>query len=149
MRVEEEYTDILHNIETAIVGVFDADPTVVDRDVLAAIDALIGQYEREVRNRSGVTRSRPGRARAVYVQCRRMCEWRLGRQPLNEGESIGLVLRPGELLVPELILCLKRIRKSIRLWHKEGGRQGYLKYVRQFLREANSQAEGLTVLPRR
>ncbi len=138
VRVEEEYADVLQNIEAAIIAVFDGNPSVVDRDVLAAIDALIGAYQREKRNRVGVTRCPPGRAGAVYKQCRHVCEWRLGRQPLNEGESVGADFPSEELAVSELILCLKRIRKSIRLWHKQGGSQGYLKYVRQFLDDANS-----------
>ena len=139
MRVEEEYADVLQNIEAAIIAVFDGDPSVVDRNVLAAIDALIGAYERERKNRGGVTRCPPGRAGAVYEQCRRVCEWRLGRQALNEGELVEDDFRSEELSVSELILCLKRLRKSIRLWHKQGGRQGYLKYVRQFLDDASSQ----------
>ncbi len=32
-----------------------------------------------------------------------------------------------------LIACLKRIRKSVRYWSKQGGRRGYLAYVRNFL----------------
>ena len=138
MRVEEEYADVLQNIEAAIIAVSDGNSSVVDRDALAAVNALIGAYERERRNRGGVTRCPPRRARAVYEQCRRVCEWRLGRQPLNEDESIGDDFRSEDLTMFELILCLKRLRKSIRLWHKQGGRQGYLKYARQFLDDASS-----------
>jgi hypothetical protein len=31
------------------------------------------------------------------------------------------------------VLCLKRIRKSIQLWRREGGRRGYFEVVGQFL----------------
>jgi len=79
VRVEEEYADVLQNIEAAIVAVFDGNPSVVDRDVLAAIDALIGAYKRERRKGGGVTRSPPGRARAVYEQCRRVPPHRFRR----------------------------------------------------------------------
>jgi hypothetical protein len=37
------------------------------------------------------------------------------------------------ITLPEILLCLKRIRSSIRLWNKEGGRQGYLNDVRQLI----------------
>ena len=30
--------------------------------------------------------------------------------------------------------CLKRIRKSVQRWNKEGGRQGYLTFVGRFVR---------------
>jgi hypothetical protein len=33
-----------------------------------------------------------------------------------------------------IVECLKRIRKSIQRWNREGGRQGYLKFVEQFVR---------------
>lgn len=137
VNVEEEYADVLQNIESAIVVQFECTPDLVDREVLAAIDRLIGAYEQEKRNRDGVTRVPSGRARGVYDQCRRICEWRLGRRPLNEGEQGNDDdPQPGELSIPELLLCLKRLRKSIRLWHKQGGRQGYLRYVREFLADA-------------
>ena len=138
MRIEEEYADVLQNIESAIVTVYESSPELVDLDVLSAIEVLIRAYERERRNRDGVTVTPSGRARAVYEQCRRMCEWRLGRQSLNKGESDGDHPLPGELSVPELMLCLKRLRKSMRVWHKKGGRQGYLIYVREFIADANS-----------
>ena len=140
MRVEEEYADVLQNIESAIVAVFDKDPNVVDRDVLAAVDALMRSYMRDRTGRGKPTAGPPGRARAVYQQCRRICEWRLGRQPLNEDEPGQDSARLGELSVSEIILCLKRLRKSVRLWHSEGGRQGYLRYVRRFFDDAASQS---------
>ena len=119
---------------------YESSPELVDRDVLSAIESLIRAYERERRNRDGVTVTPSGRARAVYEQCRRMCEWRLGRQSLNKGESDSDSDHPlpGELSGPELMLCLKRLRKSMRVWHKKGGRQGYLIYVRGFIADANS-----------
>jgi hypothetical protein len=36
--------------------------------------------------------------------------------------------------VDEIITCLKRIQKSIRRWNKEGGRQGYLNFISEFVR---------------
>ncbi len=139
MRVEEEYSDILQNIESAIVTVYEANPDLVDRDVLAAIDLLLRGYDLEKRNRSGFRPAPAGRARGVYDQCRRICEWRLGRQTLNEDKRSTDDPVPGELTVSELMRCLKHLRKSIRLWHKQGGRQGYLSYVREFIIDANSQ----------
>lgn len=140
-RVEEKYPDVLQNIETAIVAVFEKNSSLVDRDVLAAIDALISAYTRERAGRGGAAPGPPGRAQAVYASCRRMCEWRLGRKPLNEGEPTADDPQPGELSVSELILCLNRIRKSVRLWHRRGGRQGYLRYVVQFLGQAASELD--------
>jgi hypothetical protein len=39
-----------------------------------------------------------------------------------------------ESLSPEVMTqCLKRLRKSLEHWTKEGGSQGYLTYISQFL----------------
>ena len=132
MKIEEEYADVLQNIETAILAVFHDDPRLVDREVLAGVGALADSYARELRGRGGKAPGPPGRARKIYEGCRRMCEWRLGRLPLNEKEPLEDDPPPGELSVSEVILCLKRLRKSIRLWHAEGGPQGYLRFVRRF-----------------
>lgn len=139
MRVEEEYADVLQNIESAIVTVFDSKSDLVDRDVVAAIEWLIKGYTRVQSGHDVPSIGPPGRARIVYEQCRRICEWRLGRQPLNEGERSEVDPNVGELSLSEMILCLKRLRKSVRLWHAQGGPQGYLKYVRQFLKDAEAQ----------
>jgi hypothetical protein len=136
MRVEEEFLDVLQNIEWAIVAIYEDDPALDDRAVLAAIDALLRMYRSEGARDATKEVWLPGRARAVYDQCRRMCEWRLGRQPLNEGEAGIDDPGPKALSVSEIILCLQRIRKSIRLWHARGGRRGYLNYVREFFGSA-------------
>jgi hypothetical protein len=138
MKIEEEYADVLHNIEMAILTVYEGNTELTDSDVLKAIDLLMNAYEREKRGRVGVTPMPSGRANAVYEQCRRICEWQLGRQLLNENEAGNEGAQGGDLTLPGLMLCLKRIRKSIRMWHKEGGRQGYLSYVSDFLADANS-----------
>jgi len=133
MRVEEKFAGILYRIESAIVAVFDGRPELVDKNVLVAIEALIREYEREKRNRPGITLAPPGRATAVFEECRRVCEEGLGRNSLSEGEVNLSEPREGEVSLPELIRCLKRLRKSVRLWHKQGGHQGYLTYVRSFI----------------
>jgi hypothetical protein len=37
------------------------------------------------------------------------------------------------ITVNELLDCLKRIKKSVQFWTKEGGRQGYLEYISNFM----------------
>ena len=134
-RVEEEYADILFGIETAIVSVVSEVPDLVDKSVLAAIDALIALYTTEIRRGR---RSRPapaGRAGVVYERCLLVCEWQLGRGDMTRDPVGGIPRRRGEFTLSELSMCLKRLRKSIRLWHKQGGRRGYLSYVREFIEE--------------
>ena len=50
LNVEEEYLDILQNIEFAIMSVYRDNPLLVDFDVEAAINALISLYHAESQN---------------------------------------------------------------------------------------------------
>ena len=62
-----------------------------------------------------------------------MCEFRLGRTELStqEGQPVDADMEPKSL--DEIIACLKRVQKSIRRWHKQAGRRGYLDFVSQFV----------------
>lgn len=58
----------------------------------------------------------------------------LDRLPdLLDGDNQPVDIPIDPLTVEEITACLKWIRKSIRLWTKEGGRQGYLNYISQFI----------------
>ena len=38
-----------------------------------------------------------------------------------------------QLTVDEILACLKRLRTSVKRWTKDGGRQGYLTFVDEFI----------------
>jgi hypothetical protein len=68
----------------------------------------------------------------VYQAVKAICDWRMGRE--NMLDETGQPFPTDETLrVDEILACLKRIRKSIAMWNKEGGSQGYLNYIRQFI----------------
>jgi hypothetical protein len=133
MDVEEEYPDILQNIEFGIVSVYRQNLLLVDFDVEAAIGALIARYHAEAENHEVHRPKLSERSNLVYEAVEDMCEWRLGRRTfVPEGSAEELRLEPVPFDV--IVACLKRIRKSIQRWNREGGRQGYLKFVEQFIR---------------
>jgi len=72
------------------------------------------------------------RAQYVYSRVKSMCEWRLGRTEFSKEDG-----RPGPAPIPitldEIAACLKRIIKSVELWNKQGGRQGYLFFIEQHI----------------
>jgi hypothetical protein len=41
-------------------------------------------------------------------------------------------IRPVPITLDEMIACLKRVRRSVKRWTKEGGRRGYLDFVDGF-----------------
>jgi hypothetical protein len=124
---------VLQNIEFGIIRVYREHPEMTDWDVLSAIEGLIRVYNAEIKGRQIKAPALPPLAQRVYESARTMCELRLGRETLLDQDDRPVDLDMPSLSLDEVIACLKRIRKSINLWTREGGRQGYLTYVSQFI----------------
>lgn len=52
MKFEDEYADILLSLESAIVNLYRRRSSLLDKEVVLALDALIAQYNAEQFNRS-------------------------------------------------------------------------------------------------
>jgi hypothetical protein len=125
--VIESFPDVLQDLEAAIVMAGNQEPTLLDLEVMDAFDALIRRYGAELQQRQvGSVRLTP-KAGVVYSLVEQVCEWRLGRRKGDEGSDA--VTR-----IEDLLACLRRIRKSVKFWNDQAGRQGYLDYVRRFVR---------------
>ena len=133
-RFEEQYTDVLQNIEFAIVNTYRSHPKMTDYSVMEALDAVIGIYDREARGRSAPPRMLPELDQELRDKIHQMCEWRLGLTSLVSEKRAGKVPSPAPLTVEEILNCLKRVRSSVNRCNKVGGRQGYLDFVRQYVR---------------
>lgn len=133
MSIEEEYEDILHNIEYEIVSVYHSNMSLLDYDVEEALEALILEYKAELRGRTARDARIGERGTKVYAGVKEVCNWRLARQELtiSEGEALPIPLEP--VTVEEIIACLQRIRKSVQKWQREGGRQGYLQFIEHYI----------------
>jgi hypothetical protein len=135
MKIEEQYEDVLQNIESSVVGVYRTHPELTDWDVELAYEALIQFYNAEAHGRPVEVRQLPGIQAEVMRGAQAMCEWRLGRATVTifdeHDQPVEIPLIP--LTTDEVVACLKRLRKSVRFWTKEGGRQGYLNYIVEFL----------------
>ena len=131
---EEQYEDVLQNIEFAIVSTYRERPEEIsDWSVEAAIDALIRAYGAEHTGRT----LRPARLsdaeQAIYDRVKSMCEWRLGREQV-QAEDVPAILQEIEpKTLDEIVACLKRVRTSVKRWHKSGGRRGYLDFVGRYV----------------
>ena len=131
MAVEDEYTDVLQNIEFSIVAVYKDEPNLLDLDVIEALEALIRGYALEEQGRGWPRAHVSPRAALVLEACRQVCEWRLGRTSISTSRSRRPA--PAPISLSAVVQCLKRLRKSARLWTERGGRQGYLEYIEQFV----------------
>ncbi len=133
---EEQYQDVLQNMEFAIVGVYRAQPDLLDYEVEKALNALLLAYQAEQQSRPARPVALPPLAQQVYAEVRSIGEWRLGRATLGGAKAVDLpALAP--ISLSEIIACLKRIRKSVQRWTQQGGRQGYLQFVRDFKGDAS------------
>jgi hypothetical protein len=125
----EKNLDVLQNIEFAIIQVYRADRSLIDIDAKDAIDALVRHYHAEEEQRTPPVNRLGDKAQRVFGSVQRMCEWRRGRAPAPDGDP----LPAAAIEISELVECLRRIQKSIPIWSKKRGRQGYLDFVIEFL----------------
>lgn len=129
MAVVDEYSDILQNIEFAIVMTYRDHPEMTDYEVIRALEAVVDSYKAEERGRTPREFSPSPMEAALYDAIRRMCQWRLGR---GEVDDLGPVPKP--IRVDEILLCLKKILTSVNRWTRSGGRIGYLTFIVQYVR---------------
>jgi len=129
VRVEDEYTDVLQNIEFVIVAEYRKDQSVLDLEVAEAVSALARVYEAEAEGRGAPNRPLSEKSKRIVESVRRVCEFRLGRMPGPDSRFVEAAV----LDAATMALCLKRIRKSIDRWNSVGGRQGYLHFVAQYI----------------
>lgn len=124
--VEEEHEDILQNIESAVVGIYRQHPELTDYQVDAALEALGRTYLR-----GAAILPKNDLAKEVYQAMKGMCDWRMGIETMVDENEQPMSIEP---VSQEVILtCLKRLRKSVSMWNKQGGTCGYLDYINQFI----------------
>ena len=133
IRIEDKYTDVLQNIEFGIVMTYRDHPELSDYGVMRMLEALIDSYTAEKIGRSPRHFSLSDVEHLLLENVRRMCEWRLGRASLSNNASKDKEIVPEPKSVDEIVLCLKRILKSVNRWNKSGGRQGYLNFIIQYV----------------
>lgn len=125
---EDQYLDVLQNIEMAIVMVYREHRDLLDYDVDAVLNLLWKEYRNEQINKATPKPILNANAQLVYERVRQMCEWRLGRTVITAGDEF-VKMKPEPISIDEITDCLKRIRKSVELWNKRSGRQGYLYFI--------------------
>jgi len=134
MAVEEEYLDVLQNIEFAIVSTYRDHPEMVDGHVIWALEAVLGSYRAEMAGRTPEEFSASPAEADLYRAIRNMCEWRLGRLHPDDANAADLGPAPEPVTPNEIMLCLKRILKSVNRWNRTGGQRGYLTFIVQYVR---------------
>ena len=125
-RVVEEYMAVLHGFEVAVVSLARREPGLLDYDVEAALEALAARCRAEAQGRTPPPERLEGVRGALYRELLRVAEGWMGR-----GEAVYEI--EGLLGADEIAACLKRLIRSVRRWSREGGRKGYLTFVRGYV----------------
>ena len=134
MDVEQDYLDVLQNIEAAIQAVYRNHAQLLDYDVEWALNLLIQHYQREHKtgNRTDMPIADPLK-QTLYTAVRGMCEWRMGRETSDKPPDAQEIPASRQIDLEVTLACLKRIRKSVQTWTKREGRQGYLNFTSEFV----------------
>lgn len=123
---EEKYEDVLHNIESAILTIYNQYPEMTDWNVEKVLDSLTRDYQQEASGRKSIPQTFTSQIdQELRKSVFEMCEWRLGRLNISRKTKVKTI--------DEIIACLKRIRLSQKRWSKEGGRRGYLDFIKKFV----------------
>lgn len=133
MKLEDQYTDVLQNIEFGIVMTYRNNLGMSDPDVMRMLEALIDKYAAEKIGRAPRHFSLSDVEKALLENVRRMCEWRMGRGTLTDFPEKARVA-PKPISIDEIVLCLKRVLKSVKRWNEDGGRRGYLDFIVQYVK---------------
>jgi hypothetical protein len=127
---EEKYMSVLQNIEAAIVSVYNNHPDLTDWSVSSILEKLERAYKNETSGRTAPPNRFTELEQELFDMVKLICDWRLGRE-VDDSTLPANVVKP--LDPEEIIACLKRLQRSVKLWTKQGGRQGYLNYVSSFI----------------
>ncbi len=134
MNIEDEYLDVLQNIEFAIISIYRKRRDFVDYSVMKALEATIDFYVAEKIKREPRDFNLNEAEQAIFENVVAFCDLRLGKSTLenSDGEEFSLAIDSPKT-VQEIIDCLKRILKSVNFWNKKSGRKGYLEYASRFV----------------
>jgi hypothetical protein len=122
---EDQYLDVLQNIEWSLLSMTPDHPELSDYDMRRIIEHSIAHYQtRQKGDLASPERKLTGVPQESLECVISVCEWRLGQRPPPHNEMVC-----SSITIEELILCLKRIEKSIKFWTKRGGRKGYINFA--------------------
>ena len=131
MDSEPDNIDVLQNLEFAIVEVWRDNPEMTDHVALRAYEAARQFYRAELRGQSPKLPALAGLDAVTFDRLKSMCEFRLGRSTMSPDE-LEEPIEP--ISVEELLTCLQELAKSVERHTRASGRQGYLRFIDEFMK---------------
>lgn len=125
------YEHILHFIEDAVLSFYDEHADLSDHDVDKVYETINRTLQSELRGKT------PPKIKLKPIQSElhegliKASRWLLGEGKLEDEEGVDVEV--DEIPKDDLAACYKRLRKSIKLWTADYGRQGYLDFLKRNL----------------
>ena len=129
MKVEDEFLDVLQNLEISILAVYHEHPQLTDSEVSRTLHALSDGYVAETLGRRPRDFNLSHLEKELLSRVRDMAEWRLGRRSSPDENEESISETPPPLSTENMLACLDRILKSVRKWNKHFGVRGYLNFI--------------------
>jgi hypothetical protein len=129
----DKHISIMQSLEMNLANHYSEQPQLTDYDVSDAFDALARHYKANLDNRT-FTPNLKGRSKEVFELLQTITDVFVsnGQFPTNaDGPLVPENMQ--SYTVEDVLACTKRLQSSLKLWTKEGGRQGYLNYISQFV----------------
>jgi hypothetical protein len=126
-----ELTDILYPIELTVLREWAREPSLIDLEVSDVFDALARRYVLEDRGQTMKPLRLSPKAERLYEALIGVAEALAGRRTPPD-EKLRIPFRT-DVTPSELAAGFKRLSKSVGTWSEQGGRQGYLEYIDEFL----------------
>lgn len=123
--IPEQFESQLLLIELAVMRVFDEQPDLTDAQVDSVYEELSRRYRAEATAHEFKASDLDGIRAVLHNEVLPITELLVGR-PANMASA-------DTISAEEMRLCLNRLRASIKRWSREGGRQGYLNYLTNYL----------------
>ncbi len=135
MAIEDKHMDVLHSIETAIIGVYRSNMELKDTNATRAVQALIAFYRSKVMKREAPSAlDLNAYELEMYNNVLSILEIRgeIGGSEHQESPPRRRFSRAMKTQTPSEIYlaCLRRIEKSIKRWSSRNGIRGYLNFVK-------------------
>jgi len=132
MKWNDEDLPALHELESTVVAFWARQPDMTDYAASRVFEAAFQLYRSRLRKHEPKPVSLAGIDADVFNAVQDVCEKLLvtGAEPLKETPGIKL----GPVLLEKLVDYLRELQRSVERHTKLGGRQGYLNFVRDYLR---------------
>ncbi len=134
-KFEDQYMDVLQNIEFALAETYRKYEEMTDYDAEKVITTLMKTYQSGDHEREDPPPLlRTEWQKRAYTFVKDMCDMRLSGDMSFEkdGRPVAFEMKPLE--IDEIIACLKRVRKSIKMWNKKLGQRGYFHFMGDFVK---------------